>query len=203
MSSFGGGGDGINFIEPWKLLPYTATVANLAVYDSAGAGKDASEVAFFTEIARRGAIDTTNWAADTYKTILSVTSGKGLVAAILGCTMGGAETTTFRITIDGIASTVAITGASGKRACLLARNGITAEFTTVSEYLYPGAETLAADKATFSATYAGAYIPPWRVMSASAMLTFKRSLLIEAKHSANITNSTATAYSAVMYRLGL
>lgn len=199
---FGGGG-GFNFIEPWKLLPYTATVANLAIYDSAGAGQDAASTAFFTEMARRGLQDTTNWTADTYKTLLSVTSGKGMVAAIIGCTMGGTQITTFRITVDGIAHTVAVTGASGKRACLLAKSGNPEDFTTSTTYMKASTEALAADKATFSEVYAGAYIPPWRQMSAFPMLTFKTSLLIEAKNSASITNSTATAYSGVMYRLGL
>ena len=201
---FGGGGGGIHFKDPWEFMPYTAAVADLLMYDSGSASRAASTTNFFTELARRGLQNQTDWVADTYKTLLNVASGKGLVAAIIGPTMGGAETTTFRITVDGVADEIAITGASGKRACLLTKNNSNVDFTTANTFVLTDAEALAADKATFANMYAaGGFIPGWRQMSAFPMLRFKQSLLIEAKNSADITNSTATAYSGVMYRLGL
>ncbi|MGE3333614.1 MAG: hypothetical protein AB7I36_08220 [Rhodospirillaceae bacterium] len=200
---FGGGG-GIHFKEPWQLMPATPTAANLIIYDAAPGQWTSATTGFFTEMARRGLQDQTNWTADTYKTLLSVTSGKGFVAAIVGPTLGGAHTTTFRITVDGVVHTIAIVGASGDRCCLLSQVKTGSDFTTSLQYIKVDTEALASDKATLSELYTSdGYIPGWRQMQNTPMLQFKRSLLIEAKNSASITNSTATAYSAVMYRLGL
>jgi hypothetical protein len=200
-------GKGIHFKEPWRLTPMMAAAAQLGVYDAADARQAATTVAFFTEMARRGLQDTTNWTSDTYKTLLTVSSGKGYVAAIVGCTAGGAETTTFRITVDGLAHTIAVgTLAAGERACLLAGYVEGTEYTTAENINKGTAETLEADKATFGAVsnIGSANIPPWRFFKRGIpLLTFDTSLVIEAKHSANITNSTATAYSAVQYHLGL
>lgn len=196
---------GIHFSEPWLLKPGLVTVARLLAHDSGGSGQASSTTAFFTEMARRGLQDTTNWTADTYKTLLTVASGKGLVAGIIGCTAGGAETTTFEITIDGVATTIAVgTLASGERATLFC-GGIVdpAVFTTAGKVTQSDVEELEADKATLNRQ--SAYVAPWSTMDFMSipMLRFNQSLLIRAKHSANIVNSTATAYSAVMYRLGL
>lgn len=195
---------GVHFSEPWQLMPATPAVANLLVWDSAGSSWNAGTTSFFTEMARRGLQDQTNWTADTYKTLLTVTSGKGLVAGIIGPTLGGAHTTTFRITVDGVVHTIAITGASGDRCCLLSQVKTSAEFTTASQFNKVDTEALGSDKATFGELYTtDAFIPGWRQMMDVPLLMFRKSLLIEAKNSASITNSTATAYSAVQYRLGL
>lgn len=192
---------GINFSNPKYFRPYTYTAANLICTDSSNVGNTSATVAFFTEMANRGVTDTTNWTSDTYKTILSISSGSGEVYAYIGCTAGGSETHTVRITVDGIAYTMTISGlASGKRACLLQHVEPSTTWTTASDRLEPAGEGLAAGKAIFSDGYGGAYILPWMHISGIPKLEFKRSILIEAKHSASITNSTATAYSAVMYR---
>jgi len=199
MASSGAGGK--DFSNPAEFLPYCAAVASLNVYDSGSTIRASDTVAFFTEMDRRGVQDTTDWTADTYKTLLSISSGKGLVAALVGPTAGGASTTTFRFTVDGVASTVAVAGlASGERATLMPMTAVGSDYTTAAVWPDPGAEGLDADKATFGAIRASSNIPPWRRMSEFPMLKFNTSLLIEAKHSASITNSTATAYSAVMYR---
>lgn len=211
MALFGSTG-GVHFKEPWLFQPITAAAGSLEVFDSGAVTRDSTTTAFFTEMARRGLQDTTNWTSNTYKTLLSVSSGKGLVAALVGCTAGGVETTTFEITVDGVLTEIAVGGlASGERAVLSAA-GLQAgtyylgTVASADEWPFPGGEALDADKATFGATYGvTAYIAPWRAHMFNAMpcLRFNTSLLIRAKHSANITNATATAYSAVMYRLGL
>lgn len=202
---FGGGG-GIHFKDPWEFKPFVQPAANLQIWDSGGTQQDSTATAFFTEMARRGLQDTTNWTADTYKTILSVPSGKGLVAAYIGCTAGGAETHTVEFTIDGVLTEITIgTLASGERGILIGGYADGAQYTTVSDINKSASEALEADKATFTAmsnVQSVSAIAPWR-STYWPCLKFKTSLLIRAKHSANITNSTATAYSAVMYRLGL
>lgn len=196
---------GIHFKDPWLFMPYMGVSTSFRALDASDTDNSFATTAAFTEMARRGLQDTTNWTGNTYKTLLSVSSGKGLVAAIIGCTAGGAETTTFEITVDGVLTEIAVgTLASGERAALLAHGApVAADYTTSAIFLRPTAETLEADKATFGALPTESPIPPWRWMTGVPCLRFNTSLLIRAKHSVDITNSTATAYSAVMYRLGL
>lgn len=207
-SKFGlGGGGGIHFKEPWLLQPYIATVGSLKVQDNFGSDQTAATVAFFTEIARRGAQDTTNWTSDTYKTLLTVSSGKGLVAALIGPTAGGSSTTTFEITVDGVLTEIAVTGlASGKRAMLSAPGAVVSGPATTTALAYAGDAALDSGKQIFSEVPTStSYVPTHQFMAAFGvpMLRFNQSLLIRAKHSASITNSTATAYSGIVYRLGL
>ena len=205
----GGGGTslGNNFTAPWKFYPVFCPVASLEVYDSASTARDSSTTQFFTEMARRGLQDTTDWTANTYKTLLNVASGKGEVAALVGPTAGGAESTTFELTIDGVLTEIVVGAlASGERGLLCAYTPqLTQRFTTITDWLKPAGEGLEADKASFTITGGLSYIMPWREIGGFGMplLEFNTSLLIRAKHSASITNSTATAYSAVQYRLGL
>jgi hypothetical protein len=197
-----------HFVDPWVFMPYTPLATSLEVQDSGAVQQDSSTVAFFTEMARRGIQDTTNWTADTYKTLLNVTSGYGVVAAIVGPTAGGSSTTTFEITRDGHVTEIAVPGlSSGERAYLTAFSPYAGDmFTAANNSQFPGGEALDSNKQVFGAPIsATSNVPPWWLTSVmgTPMLRFNYSLLIRAKHSASITNSTATAYSAVMYRLGL
>lgn len=198
-----------HFKDPWLFMPYTPVAASLEVADSAAVQQDSSTTAFFTEMARRGLQDTTNWTADTYKTLLTVSSGKGTVAALVGPTAGGSSTTTFEFTIDGGQATeIAVTGiSSGERAVLSAVSPfIGAVFSGANNPQFGGNEALDSNKQIFGdIVNSASNIAPWMLVSlmGTPLLRFNQSLLIRAKHSASITNSTATAYSAVMYRLGL
>jgi hypothetical protein len=200
---------GPDFTVPWRLAPYRSTADYIVVGDSSGAAQTTAGTAFFTEMARRGLQDTTNWTADTYKTILSVTSGKGLVAAYIGCTAGGTQSHTVEFTVDGVVSEMTISSmASGERAIWIAGGAPTAFFsTTLNLGGFPGYyEVLDANKSNFTSTTGLTFqIPSWYMTTFMGIpcLRFNRSLLIRAKHSASITNSTSTAYSSVMYRLGL
>lgn len=191
---------GIHFNEPKRFYPGCAVATAFQCSDSAGSARASDTTNFFTELARRGLQDQTNWTADTYKTILSVT-GAGLVAAYIGCTAGGVQSHTVEFTVDGTLSTVTIAGlASGERAVLLTGLGYTSDYTVADIYFNPGTEALDSDKATFGGVLTNGLLPTWRNSDRIPCLEFRSSLLIRAKHSATITNSTATAYSAVMYR---
>jgi hypothetical protein len=200
-----GGGGGIHFKEPWLLKPYTAVATNFQAYESTTA-RASSAAAFFTELANRGVQDQTNWTSDTYKTILNVSSGKGLVAAYIGPTAGGASTHTVEFTVDGVLTEVTIPDlASGERGLLLAcppMAGTT--FTTAEVAMQPNGEVLDSNKRVFGAIPGTPFLAPWWFLGAFGvpLLRFNQSLLIRAKHSASITNSTATAYSGVQYTLG-
>lgn len=194
---------GIHFSNPYHLRPVCHPSTNYNIIDSGAAGRTAATTNFHTEMARRGIQDTTNWTAGTYKPILNVTSGGCLLAAYIGCTAGGAETHTVRITVDGVEYVITIAGlASGERGALLATGveALSADYVTASAFIDPGAEALDADKATWGSLSLVTAIRPWRVMGGIPLLEAKRTLLLEAKHSVDITNSTATAYSSVMYR---
>lgn len=199
--------DGNHFRSPWLLLPSSTAVGNLSISTDAPTVSVASTTAFFTEMAAtRGIQDTTNWSANTYKTLLSISSGFGLVAGVVGCTAGGAETTTFEFTIDGVISTITTTNASGERTTLLAGGPmISAAFTTINLAPLPMATSMDAGKSQLIAANSALFIPgwPWITMAGVPCLRFNTSLLIRAKHSTSITNSTATAYSGVMYRAGI
>lgn len=203
---FGGGG-GIHFSDPWELLPRVAAAANLTLEENDATARTSATTAFFTAMAARGVQDTTDWTADTYKTLLTVASGKGLVAAIVGPTAGGSETTTFEITVDGVLTELPIVVASGERA-FLAVSGMSAVSFTFSAHFAVQGGTINAGKTTLGDPGGSGiepYLGGWPLISAmgTPCLKFNQSLLIRAKHSANITNSTATAYSGVMYRLGI
>jgi hypothetical protein len=202
-----GSGSGVHFKEPWLFAPESIGAVNLQIADNATAVTTSATTAFFTEIALRGLQDQTNWTADTYKTILNVASGKGLVAAYVGCTAGAAETHTVRFTVDGVVTTIAIAvAASGQRA-VLSKGGFSAlAFTTASRHAANAYGALDAGKTTFgNVASVERVLMHWGMfeVNGTPLLRFNQSLLIEAKHSASITNSTATAYSGVMYRLGL
>lgn len=197
-----GKSNGGHFTEPWMFLPHVATSGNIAILDKSNTGSNAASVAFFTEFANRGAIDSTNWTANTYKTLVSVT-GTGFVAGVIGPEAAGADITTFEFTVDGVLTTMAITSASGMRA--LANTGLSIGSTNAG-YVPQSLGDLNGSKNTIgdpaannkawwswdSVTYYG-----------TPLLIFRNSLLIRAKHAQNITNSTATAYSGVMYRVGI
>lgn len=194
---------GIHFTNLWEFMPFACPVADLLVQDSGAVGRASSTTAFFTEMARRGLQDQTNWTAGTPKTLLSIPSGKGFVAAIVGPTAGGAETTTFEATVNGAVSTVVVNVTSGQRAVLFAKTWTQTDYTSADQILNVNTEAIGADKATFTPYTTSGFVPAWRSMAGYPMLKFKTSLLIRATHSASITNSTATAYSAIMYRQGL
>lgn len=194
---------GSNFKDIWLMTPITAASANFTLVDVGGTTRALNTTLAFTGFAKVGIQDNTDWTAATYKTIYSHT-GSGLVYGLIACVAGGAETTTFEVTIDGVLKTITITNANGERAVLLASGGVnTADFTTATN----GQMSITAlDSSTLSTYQDGAWsIPGPRAnqMLGVPALRYDYSCLIRMKHSASITNSTATAYSAVMVRKGI
>ncbi len=196
---------GIHFTDAWVMQPISLPAANIHLYDLAGSDQASNVVAFFTGLAGYGVIDSTNWTANTFKTIFTHT-GRGLVSAMFACTAGGAETSVFEITIDGgTAQTITVTNASGERAALSASGLLRpADFTTSASAVTGFITGLAADGATFNGA-SDLYVPPLRLLPAlgTPLLRYNTACLIRMKHSVNITNSTATAYSGVMVRKGI
>ena len=194
---------GYNFTDAYQFRPYLYGANILRVFDSSGSAQTSQTTAFFTEMARRGLQDQTDWTANTPKTLLNVASGPVEVVFMCGPQAGGAETTTFEITGDkGVQEVTVGTLASGERAALVAPGSVMpAEYYTAANVqLLPYNETLESDKATL-ADPSGNFqnVAPWFAIS-QPLFVSSNGILIRAKHSANITNSTATAYSAIMYR---
>ena len=201
-STLGGGGGGINFSDPRRMIPVTVVSNSLNFYDTSGTQQAGGSTQFFTGIAAYGVQDTTDWVANTFKTIYSHT-GFGNIAAMIACTAGGAETTTFELTIDGTLSTITVTNATGERAALLTSVGSNADFTTAAQFDKAADSGLNAGTTTFQT---GAMFIPAFIKSMKTgipLLEYKLSCLIRMKHSASITNSTATSYSGVIVRKGI
>lgn len=198
---------GIHFSNPNEFAPYVLGAGNLSVTDSAGTARTSATTNFFTEMARRGFQDTTDWTGTVEKTLLTV-SGPGLMFAFAGPTAGGAETHTVKFVVDGITYTVTPMGVgSGERVFLLAGYGHPSTYTTSNIWNNPEAEALDTDKATFAdiprATEQPS-IPTWGSATRGIpMLKWERTLVLSMTVSAPITNSTATAYSGAMYRARL
>jgi hypothetical protein len=209
-SKFGiGSSGGVHFKDPremWKLIASSTAVQNLG---SSTTASTAAVSGFFTEMAIRGLADDTNWSADIYKTLLSVSSGAGLVSHVVGPTgLAGTPTTTFEITVDGALYTVPVVATTtGQRAVLgpvineLTEGGA---FTTAKNYAL-GTISVSSDKTTdrlLNTYYAN--IPGWGFIrtSGTPCLVFRQSLLIRAKSSeANSTTTNQERQSAVQYRL--
>lgn len=196
--------NGIHFQDPRFFQPFT-TVNDNGLTIATGATPTFNSVgttAFFTEIAKRGLQDQTNWVANTYKTLLSISSGMGVVAAVVGPAAGGAETTTFEFTVDGVVSTITITNANTERAVLA--NGLPS--IQWAAQIYSNDRSIDAGITTFQTyTTYQRVLPGWDHIAQFGMpcLVFYSSLLIRAKHSAIVTNATTTAYSGIMYRNGI
>jgi len=197
---------GPHFKEPWKLLPRVGAAANIGVYSTVPAFVDSTAAGFFTiELAARGINDDTNWTANTYKTILSVT-GKGLVAAVVGCTSTSASmTTTVEFTVDGVLTEIAIPVGAGERGTLMITQGSGTLYTTANIY-QARIGSLNAAKTALTAPTTACSIGTWEYLSqvGTPMLEFYTSLLIRMKHTENITGTAAQErQSAIMYRVGL
>ncbi len=199
---------GIHFSDPrefFRALSVTGGV--LSVMDASGTTTGDQAAGFFTEMGRRGVADNTNWTADTYKTLLSISSGMGYVSHLIGpIGLAGTPTTTFEITVDGTLYTVAVT-ATGitQRAVLgpIPQSSAGVFFTTAKSSAY-GANAIDAGKTTqtFAGTVLNPEILPWSTlrMLGTPCLVFRNSLLIRAKSSeSNSTTTNNERQSAIQY----
>lgn len=183
------------------MMARTAVASSISVQNAAGTPSTLATTAGFTGFAQFGLQDNTDWVSNTYKTIYSHTGG-GVIYALVGPTAGGAETTTFEITTDGVLRTITITNANNERAMLLAGDvsDSSTDFTSINN---ADAPVGALDSATLTTFQTGAgTVTPIRAFFYRAIpaLQYDTSCLIRMKHSASITNSVATSYSAVVVR---
>ncbi len=197
---------GVHFQDAWLMEPHTTVDSQLSYYNSTNL-RTSDTTVFWTGITSFGIQDNTNWTSNTFKTIYSHT-GQGIVYGMIACSAGGAETTTFEVTVDGVLKTITVTNANTERASLQLATGTTgAEFTTASIWLEPGNSTTAQlDSSTLSTfqTIQNIIAPhKWYGMAGVPALRYNISCLIRMKHSATITNATATAFSGVLVRKGI
>lgn len=196
---------GIHFKDPWLLEPNTVVTSTLKFFNTAGTATVANTTAFFTGFAQFGIQDNTDWTSNTYKTIYSHT-GAGVIYGMVACAAGGAETTTFEITIDGVLSTITVTNANTERAVLSAGGlGLNAgtEFTTATLWETANGALDSGTLSTFQTSQDCIPSLKWYANAGVGGLRYNISALVRMKHSASITNSTATAYSGVLVRKGI
>lgn len=193
---------GVNFTDPYRFKRFLVASSSIFYWDSANSNNGLNVAGGFTVAAINGLADDTNWTADTYKTILSDTGGRGIVSHLIGPTgLAGTPITTFEITVDGMPKVeIAVTATTtGQRAILgpLANADILAG--TNAPFRSPSAT--AAAKSTMVTGVNG--IPSWITIGllGTPCLVYRSSILIRMKTSEN--NSTTTnqeRQSAVSYR---
>ena len=198
---------GNNFTNPANFSVITDAAGTFFVYNASDGADASTATAFFTEFARRGLEDQTNWSEDTYKNILS-TTGPLVMFCYVSCTAGGSETHTVEITASGVTKTFAIPLTSGQRGVITGSTFDDSTFwTTAARWVKPTGQVLSSNKAIFENQPANGIIPPWMGVQIANLQCLAveddSTFLVRAKHSVAITNSTATAYSGIMYHKGL
>lgn len=198
--------NGPHFTDP-REFDKSITVATAISNVVTNTASASDVVAFYTNLANGGGIvDDTNFTAATYKTILSIPSGMGIVSNIIGPTgLAGTPTTTVEVTVDGAPAIEVpiVATTTGQRAVFGAYvNDETAGglFTTAFAP-YRIKSTMNAGMNTSLETNI-ALMPIWFARTfGTPCLIYRTSLLIRMKSSEN--NSTTTnreRRSAVMYK---
>lgn len=195
---------GANFTDPKQLSRSEIAPATLEWINGSAFAITTDLTAAFTGLTSSGLADTTDWATDTYKSLLSV-SEPGELLAYIGPTSGAACTHTVEFTVDGVVTEIPIAVSTGTRRPVLHSGGPMVKTAMMTANAMPAAYygPLSTSKREFSNPTAAVAIPLWHQAMSLSMprLTWKSSLLVRAKNSLAITNSTATAYSAILYRL--
>jgi len=199
---------GSHFKKPWLLGPGYAEpdYGLLSMTNSGPTQNNSTGATFWSQFGNHGTVLDSNFTADTYKNLLNVPSGKGLVATVVGPTADAAETTTFEFTVDGgTAEEIAVPVISGSRAVF----GVTQtnNSTAVSQYAIHDLHQFNAGKSVYTSG-AILYIPQWHVMthvaSGVALLCFETSLLVRIKHSDDVTaTGSQERQCGIIHRNGL
>lgn len=182
----------IHFSDPKRLPKSSATVAEFftGVRDNGSGKVNSTNSAFWTDqIGPHGADIDTDYAVDTYKTLVNLTDGSGVLTGVIGPTAGGSETTTFEITVDGVLTEIAVSVTSGYRAYL----GYGASSTT--EALAPANSALKfnalnSSKDTFDLFSVTVPDIMGMLVSGTPLLEYTSSLLVRVKHSAAVTGTS-------------
>jgi hypothetical protein len=195
------------FTNPALFSTITDAAGTFFVYNASDGADASTTTSFFSEMARRGLEEQTNWSEDTFKTILS-TTGPLVMFCYISCTAGGSETHTVEITASGITKTFAIPLTSGQRGVITGSTFDDSTFwTTAARWVKPTGQVLSSNKTIFENQPANGIIPGHMGVQIANLpclaVEDDSAFLIRAKHSSAIVNSTATAFSGIMYRKGL
>lgn len=188
-SLFGGALAGNEVTTIAKLTKASRASANITDNESS-AGNAATAAGFFTNIALHGADVDTNWTADTYKTLATI-SGAGVMVSVITPTLNAAEVATLEVTVDGgTAQTLAITMAGA------AERGIVGAFfpgsVSASSVTYRGIRLAGLDSAKRYVNTDTLALPATHYAKLYGMRTlrFETSLLVRMKTSVSLSTTT-------------
>ena len=185
----GGGGGGTslgnNFSDPRKLFKGQVVPA---LEDTSSTARAHTTADFWTGgVAPQGVQLDTDFAADTYKDLLDISSGAGLVTHIIGPTVLATQTTTFRVTVDGTAYTIAVYITDAPRRAILGVVGFNTDWATDNTRRYT-AQTQHQSNTQLNAPGQLWNVAALRVMGCP-LLEYTTSLKVEVKNSAAITGT--------------
>ncbi|MBI1778507.1 MAG: hypothetical protein HYR63_24475 [Proteobacteria bacterium] len=202
---------GAGFLDSIQwLLAYSLNPTGLS-WKAAIGGIDTTQAGFWTgdtnSIDRHGMYLDSSWTANTYKTLLDITSVAGFATAFVGPTLASQnDTVTWKVTIDGVSVERTITAQAATQRTLL---GLA--LTDSAFIVGPGgalnlfSSGVSGDLTTFYAQTASYNLLPLTVQPALSLgctvLQFANALKVEAKTSAAI-NATANLEqrSGVVYQ---
>jgi hypothetical protein len=198
-----GGGGGVNFTDPREFLRAISTSSTTTMINASSASAGTAATAgFWTQLALQGVADNTNWTANTYKTILSISSGMGYVSHLFGpAGLAGTPTTTFEITVDGVLTEIPVVALSTAQRAILGPLLQGTAYTTAN-HINTGSTAINAGKDTYSVTSTGVQVlgPMALRFMGVPCLKFSQSLLIRMKSSEdNSTTANQERQSGVQY----
>ena len=185
----GGGGGGTslgnNFSDPRKMLKLQ-TIPYLDNYTSVTRASTTAD--FWTGgVAVQGVQLDTDFAADTYKDLLDISSGAGLVTHIIGPTPAAGDTTTFRVTVDGTAYEISVVVTLASTRAILSPSSFNTDWATNDTRRYTA--MLQEESNTQQVVPSNL----WNINSLVAMgcplLEYTTSLKVEVKNSAAVTGT--------------
>lgn len=196
----------INFKRLWKMIPKTGGTSSNAFATYTGSTTSTNgdnQTLMWTVLSNRGAVDSSAKTANTFASILNVSSGKGEMAAIIGPIVNADGCTSFEITRDGEGPyLVHVSTSAGSRAGLLSNFGVANTQAYVNNATTFNLNT---SKSVFTSSVQ-AIVPTWEQIKYEGVpvLEYLRSLLIRvAITSDNSSTTNNERYAAVMYRAGL
>ena len=185
----GGGGGGTslgnNFSDPRKMLKLQ-TIPYLDNYTSVTRASTTAD--FWTGgVAVQGVQLDTDFAADTYKDLLDISSGAGLVTHIIGPAVLATQTTTFRVTVDGTAYVISVVVSQDNKRATLSPGAFDNEWITTNKRRWTSQFQLESNTQIITPAYLW-NLTAFRVMG-TPLLEYTTSLKVEVKNSAAITGT--------------
>lgn len=140
------------------------------------------------------------WTADVFRTVASISSGSGAVSHIIGPAAVNNNTTTYRVTVDGIVYTFTIPAVTSGDRTLAGWGVPLAAYTAATTYgLRSGATSSDGFSQQIDST--GGLIlpnPNDARVNPGNLLLFKSSLLVEIAHASNIASAAPGSYAGVL-----